>query len=94
LVDARVSGSEALVDKLKQDGRQEPQPECTSRGTCNRLRAGGGRIVLSCQRAGIDQARFITEPPPRGCAGATMASQGAAGSAQKTNPSWTSTPRR
>jgi len=65
-LDSRVKGSEALVDKLKQVARQEPQPEVHIRGDLQSNYEPVGRIVLACQRAGIAKVGFITEPPPRG----------------------------
>ena len=65
-LDARVNGTEALVDKLKQVARQEPQPEVHIRGDLQANYEPVGRIVYACQRAGIVKVGFITEPPPRG----------------------------
>ncbi|MEO8153921.1 MAG: biopolymer transporter ExbD [Rhizobacter sp.] len=65
-LDARVKSSEALVDKLKQVARQEPQPEVHIRGDLQANYEPVGRIVYACQRAGIAKIGFITEPPPRG----------------------------
>jgi len=65
-LDARVKGTEALVDKLKQVAKQEPQPEVHIRGDLQANYEPVGRIVYACQRAGIAKVGFITEPPPRG----------------------------
>ena len=65
-LDARVKGTEALVDKLKQVAKQEPQPEVHIRGDLQANYEPVGRIVYACQRAGIVKVGFITEPPPRG----------------------------
>ena len=65
-LDARVKGTEALVDKLKQVAKQEPQPAVHIRGDLQANYEPVGRIVYACQRAGIVKVGFITEPPPRG----------------------------
>jgi len=65
-LDARVKGTEALVDKLKAIAKREPQPEVQIRGDLNSNYEPVGRIVHACQRAGILKVGFITEPPPRG----------------------------
>ena len=65
-LDARIKGTEALVDKLKQVAKQEPQPEVHIRGDLQANYEPVGRIVYACQRAGIVKVGFITEPPPRG----------------------------
>ena len=65
-LDARVKGTEALVDKLKQVAKQEPQPEVHIRGDLQANYEPVGRIVYACQRAGIVKVGFITEPPPHG----------------------------
>jgi biopolymer transport protein ExbD len=65
-LDARVKGTEALVERLKQVARQEPQPEVHIRGDLQAHYEPVGKIVYACQRAGIAKVGFITEPPPRG----------------------------
>ena len=65
-LDARLQGSDALLDRLKQVARLEPQPEVHIRGDLQASYEPVGRIVLACQRAGIARLGFITEPPPRG----------------------------
>jgi biopolymer transport protein ExbD len=63
--DARVSGTEQLVDKLKDVAKREPQPEVHIRGDLSARYDSVGKIVYACQRAGIAKVGFITEPPPR-----------------------------
>ena len=63
--DARLAGTEALVDKLKAVALQSPQPEVHIRGDGRSDYAPVGRVLLACQRAGILKVGFITEPPPR-----------------------------
>ena len=64
--DARVNGTEQLVDKLKDVAKRDPQPEVHIRGDLSAQYDSVGKIVYACQRAGIVKVGFITEPPPRG----------------------------
>ena len=64
--DARMSGTEALVDRLKTVAKMNPQPEVHIRGDLNAQYDSVGKIVYACQRAGIVKVGFITEPPPKG----------------------------
>jgi biopolymer transport protein ExbD len=64
--DARVKGTEALVDRLKKVARMDPQPEIHIRGDAQSEYESVGRIIYACQRAGIVKIGFITEPPPKG----------------------------
>ena len=63
--DARVAGTEQLVDKLKKVASLNPQPEVHIRGDLTARYESVGRIVYACQRAGIAKVAFITEPPAR-----------------------------
>jgi biopolymer transport protein ExbD len=63
--DAKVSGAENLVERLKKVARMDPQPEVHIRGDLNAQYDSVGKIVYACQRAGIAKVGFITEPPPR-----------------------------
>ena len=63
-LDARVKGTEALVDKLKQVAKQEPQPEVHIRGDFNSEYHNVGRVVEAAQKAGILKIGFITKAPP------------------------------
>ncbi|MEX8518299.1 MAG: ExbD/TolR family protein [Leptothrix sp. (in: b-proteobacteria)] len=65
-LDARVNGTEALVERLKKISTQSPQPEVHIRGDLQADYNSVGKIVYACQRAGIAKVGFITEPPPRG----------------------------
>jgi len=65
-LDARVAGTEALVDRLKTVSQQQPQPAVHIRGDMTANYDSVGKIVYACQRAGIVKIGFITEPPPRG----------------------------
>ncbi|MBL0728578.1 biopolymer transporter ExbD [Piscinibacter sp. HJYY11] len=64
--DAKLNGTEDLVQRLKVVAQQNPQPEVHVRGDSRGSYAPVGRILLACQRAGIMKLGFITEPPPRG----------------------------
>ncbi len=65
-LDAPVTSTAVLVDRLKLAAQQQPQPEVQIRGDLRSTYAPVGRIVHACQRAGIAKVGFITEPPPRG----------------------------
>jgi biopolymer transport protein ExbD len=64
-LDARVDGTEALVERLKKISTMDPQPEVHIRGDLNAQYDSVGKIVYACQRAGIMKVGFITEPPPK-----------------------------
>jgi biopolymer transport protein ExbD len=60
----RVADIETLVAKLKVQAVKEPQPEVHIRGDGEVRYESVGRVVVACQRAGIQKVGFITEPPP------------------------------
>ena len=64
--DIRLSGPDALVERLKAVSARQPQPEVHIRGDLEAEYGAVGRVVLACQRAGIARVSFITEPPPKG----------------------------
>jgi biopolymer transport protein ExbD len=64
--DARVPGTENLIERLKKVSRMDPQPEVHIRGDLSAQYDSVGKIVYACQRAGIVKVGFITEPPPKG----------------------------
>lgn len=64
--DAKVNGTENLVERLKKVAKMEPQPEVHIRGDMAAQYESVGRIMYACQRAGIAKVGFITEPPPKG----------------------------
>jgi biopolymer transport protein ExbD len=64
--DARMPNTDALVAKLKEVSKKDPQPEVQVRGDLASRYEGVGKILLACQRAGITKVAFITEPPPLG----------------------------
>ena len=63
---ALVPDSNALFERMKVVAVLEPQPEVHIRGDQEARYEFVGKIVATCQRAGIAKVNFITEPPPRG----------------------------
>ena len=61
-----VADNDTLVNKLKQIGVLNPQPEVHIRGDEKARYESVGRVVFACQRAGILKISFVTEPPPKG----------------------------
>ncbi len=60
----RLPDIETLVNRLKIEAVKEPQPEVHIRGDGGVRYEAVGRVVVACQRAGIQKVGFITEPPP------------------------------
>src|SRR3984957_15335383 len=56
----------ALFEKLKVEAVKDPQPEVRVRGDQKGRYELVGKVVFTCQRAGILKVGFITEPPPKG----------------------------
>jgi len=63
--DLKLENDAALLEKLKKIAVVVPQPAVQIRGDGNAVYEPVGRIVLSCQRAGILKLGFITEPPAK-----------------------------
>jgi biopolymer transport protein ExbD len=63
---AQVPDSNALFERMKVVAVLEPQPEVHIRGDADARYEFVGKVVATCQRAGIAKVNFITEPPPRG----------------------------
>ena len=61
-----LSDTDKLFEKLKTVATKVPQPEVHIRGDENARYEFVGKVVYTCQRAGIVKIGFITEPPPRG----------------------------
>ena len=59
---AKVPDTATLFEKLKQIAVQSPQPEVHIRGDKVARYEFIGRVVVTCQRAGILKVGFITEP--------------------------------
>ncbi|WP_233890135.1 ExbD/TolR family protein [Paraburkholderia flagellata] len=55
-----------LLARLKTASVQTPQPEVHIRGDQETRYEAIGRVITSCERAGIAKVSFITEPPARG----------------------------
>ncbi|CAM2160634.1 MULTISPECIES: ExbD/TolR family protein [Paraburkholderia] len=55
-----------LLERLKTASQQTPQPEVHVRGDQGTRYEFIGRVLTSCERAGIAKVSFITEPPARG----------------------------
>ncbi|MDE3110461.1 MAG: biopolymer transporter ExbD [Acidobacteriota bacterium] len=64
--DRKVTDNDALLAKLKAQATANPQPEVHIRADRDALYEFVGRIVVDCQRAGIERVAFITQPQPRG----------------------------
>lgn len=63
---ALVPNSDALFERLKKVSVLNPQPEVHIRGDEKSRYESVGRVVFTCQRAGIMKISFVTEPPSRG----------------------------
>ena len=59
---AMVPTQEALLDRLKGVAVQDPQPEIHVRGDQQTRWENVGRVIVLCQRSGIQKVGFITEP--------------------------------
>ncbi len=59
----KVRDNDELVNRLKEIGKMQPQPEVNIRGDLSGRYEFVGRVVFACQRAGILRIGFITEPP-------------------------------
>jgi len=62
----RLPDFDTLVERLKKEAVKDPQPEVHIRGDLEVRYEPIGRVIVSCQRAGILKVGFITEPPPGG----------------------------
>jgi biopolymer transport protein ExbD len=58
----KVRDNDDLVNRLKDIGRKQPQPEVHIRGDLSGRYEFVGRVVFACQRAGIQKIGFVTEP--------------------------------
>jgi biopolymer transport protein ExbD len=59
---ALVPTQDALLAKLKTVAVQDPQPEVHLRGDKQSKWESIGRVIVLCQRSGIQKVGFITEP--------------------------------
>ena len=60
--DAKLADAVMLLQKLKERAVDQPQPEVHIRADKDVRYEFVGRVVVSCQRAGIGKVAFITEP--------------------------------
>jgi biopolymer transport protein ExbD len=59
---AQLPNQEALLERIKQVAVLDPQPEIHVRGDRNTAYEHIGRVIVTCQRGGIQKVGFITEP--------------------------------
>ena len=57
-----VPNQEALLERLKAVAVMDPQPEIHVRGDRSTKYENIGRVIVLCQRSGIQKVGFITEP--------------------------------
>jgi biopolymer transport protein ExbD len=57
-----VPTQEALLERLKAVAVMDPQPEVHVRGDKHTKYEHVGRVIVLCQRSGIQKVGFITEP--------------------------------
>jgi biopolymer transport protein ExbD len=57
-----MTNNEELVEALKKEAVKVPQPEVHIRGDQNVRYKSIGKLIVDCQRAGIAQVGFITDP--------------------------------
>jgi len=60
--DQKLADAGVLLERLKQRSVEQPQPEVHIRADKDVRYASVGRVVATCQRAGIGKVAFITEP--------------------------------
>jgi biopolymer transport protein ExbD len=61
-----ITDQDKLLARLKEVAVLDPQPEVHIRGDKESRYEFVGKVVVTCQRAGITKIGFISEPPPRG----------------------------
>ena len=59
---AMVPNQDALLERIKQVAVMDPQPEIHVRGDRATAYEHIGRVIVICQRGGIQKVGFITEP--------------------------------
>ena len=62
---AAVPDTDALFQRLKKVAVLNPQPQVHIRGDKNARYEAVGKVIYTCQRAGIMSIHFVTEPPAR-----------------------------
>jgi biopolymer transport protein ExbD len=63
--DSKLADAGMLLQKLKERAVDQPQPEVHIRADRDVRYEFVGRVVVTCQRAGIGKVAFITEPERR-----------------------------
>jgi biopolymer transport protein ExbD len=63
--DSRLADAGALAERLRRVASRVPQPELQIRGDLDARYEAVGRVLLACQRAGIERVSFVTEPDAR-----------------------------
>jgi len=61
----QLADTDDLFDHLKKIAVMNPQPEVHIRGDDKARYESVGKVVYTCQRAGIMKISFVTEPPAR-----------------------------
>jgi biopolymer transport protein ExbD len=61
-----VTNLAALFEEMKAASSRKPQPEVQIRGDQEARYEFVGKVLATCQRAGIAKVNLITEPPPQG----------------------------
>jgi len=61
----QLADTDDLFDHLKKIAVLNPQPEVHIRGDDKARYESVGKVVYTCQRAGIMKISFVTEPPAR-----------------------------
>jgi biopolymer transport protein ExbD len=59
---ALIPSQDALLERIKQVAVMDPQPEIHLRGDRATAYEHIGRVMVACQRGGIQKVGFITEP--------------------------------
>ncbi|MBV8502684.1 MAG: biopolymer transporter ExbD [Paucibacter sp.] len=63
---ALVPDTDALLERLKKVAVLNPQPQVHIRGDKDARYEAVGKVVYTCQRAGIMSIHFVSEPPAGG----------------------------
>jgi biopolymer transport protein ExbD len=62
---AHLADTDELLERLKKVAVLNPQPQVHIRGDKDARYEAVGKVVYTCQRAGIMSIHFVTEPPAR-----------------------------
>lgn len=58
----KMADNAALLTKIEEAARRQPQPEIHVRGDKDARFEFIGKVIVDCQRGGIEKVAFITEP--------------------------------